>query len=64
MQRRNFIKNSSLAGIGIMSFLGVNGTKLEQDPIELYEVEHGDIDLKETTIELLQHKMSTGLCPL
>ncbi len=60
MQRRNFIKNSSLAGIGIMSFLGVNGTKLEQDPIELYEVEHGDIDLKETTIELLQHKMSTG----
>lgn len=60
MQRRNFIKNTSLAGLGIMSFLGVNGSELESDPIEMLKGERQDFDLKETTIEWLQQKMSAG----
>ena len=62
MNRRNFLKNSSLAGIAVTS-LGVaacDGSKKEKAVESVSEIFSDDFILHEATVDDLQQKMKDG----
>ena len=57
MQRRKFLKNSSIAGLTISSFLATKGTAGAQKKNE--NIPADSFELNETTIDELQQKMQS-----
>lgn len=62
MNRRNFLKNSSVAGLAITSVVvaSCNTPETKEAIIKTTEAEVGDFALNETTIDILQQKMQSG----
>ena len=61
MNRRNFLKNSSVAGVAITSFaVGCNTTGTNKAQKENASTSPEDFELNEITIDALQQKMKSG----
>src|SRR4051794_10430683 len=58
MQRRKFLKNSSIAGLTISSFFSIKGTAKGQNKDE--NISPDSFELNEITIDDLQQKMRSG----